>query len=58
LYDGKSYSFTSNSSKYIVRDIIYDLRERFGGKGGGGKEKGSYLPSDGVNIYMILEVLK
>jgi alanyl-tRNA synthetase len=58
LYDGKSYSFTSNSSKYIVRDIIYDLRERFGGKGGGGKEKGSYLPSDGVNIYMILEALK
>lgn len=58
MYDGKTYSFTSNIEEYDIKDIIKRLRERFGGKGGGSKEKGNYIPEGNIDTGKILEVVE
>ncbi|OOC36766.1 threonyl-tRNA synthetase [Thermosipho melanesiensis] len=54
LYDGRSYNFTSTGG-YNVKKIIEQLKNIYGGSGGGSKVKGNYV-SD-IDFNRLLEVL-
>ncbi|MDK2886314.1 MAG: alanyl-tRNA synthetase [Thermosipho sp. (in: thermotogales)] len=57
IYDGERYTFIS-SGKYNVREIIEKLKEKFSGKGGGGKDKGTFVPKEKINIEKIIKLME
>jgi len=56
-YDGIKYTFLS-TGKYNIKEIIEKIKSKISGKGGGGKERGTFIPERKIDIKEIIEFME
>lgn len=57
VYDGTKYNFLS-TGKYNIKEIVEKIKSKISGKGGGGKDKGTFIPEREINIKEIKEIME